>query len=137
MLLRSLAFTASPSWLIKRTRSASNGLSIVVFMLYLTGCTQFPGLNKSNPRFVWPDWWVGLSGPEHILDGKVPINVDRGHAAPAVFDLDNDGKKDLLVGQFGEGKLRFYRNLGSNRRPRFKGFSYVTLNGVQISVPSG
>lgn len=136
MLLRNPAFASSFSCSTARIKSVRNGLSIVV-VLYLTGCTQLPGLNKSNSQFGWPDWWVGLSGPERILDGKVPINVDRGHAAPAVFDFDNDGKKDLLVGQFGEGKLRFYRNLGSNRRPRFKGFSYVTVNGMQISVPFG
>ena len=67
-------------------------------------------------------YWKQLAAPVRLLDGTEPIDVDRGHAAPAVFDLNGDGLKDLLVGQFGEGKLRVYPNRGSDRSPRFDGF---------------
>ena len=45
------------------------------------------------------------------------------------------GRRDLLVGQFGGGKLRFYRNQGSDEQPRFEGFSYVRAGGTEAAVP--
>jgi len=50
-------------------------------------------------------------------DGK-PIDTAVGHAAPFVADFDGDGVKDLLVGQFGDGILWIYRNVGSNAEPK-------------------
>ena len=35
-----------------------------------------------------------------------------GYAAPCWADIDGDGKKDLLVGQFNGGKIRVFKNLG-------------------------
>jgi hypothetical protein len=51
-------------------------------------------------------------------DGK-PIDTEVGHAAPHLADLDGDGKLDLLVGQFGDGILWIYKNIGSNTQPRY------------------
>jgi len=51
-------------------------------------------------------------------DGK-PIDTDVGHAAPHLADIDGDGKLDLLVGQFGDGVLWIYKNIGSNTQPRY------------------
>ncbi len=45
--------------------------------------------------------------------GVFPVRVESpGHAAPCWADIDGDGKKDLLVGQYGGGKVRVYKNLG-------------------------
>ena len=38
-----------------------------------------------------------------------------GYAAPCWADVDGDGKKDLLVGQFRDGKIRVHKNLGDNK----------------------
>jgi len=32
-----------------------------------------------------------------------------------VADVDDDGKKDLLVGQFNGGKIRVFKNLGDGK----------------------
>src|SRR5947207_322117 len=53
-----------------------------------------------------------LSDLIQVKVGAKPITVDVGHSAPFLADLDGDGKAELLVGQFGEGKLRVYRNEG-------------------------
>ena len=38
-----------------------------------------------------------------------------GWAAPCWADLDGDGNKDLLVGQFSGGKIRVFKNLGGGK----------------------
>ncbi|MHC4597477.1 MAG: hypothetical protein ACYS47_00580 [Planctomycetota bacterium] len=69
-------------------------------------------------------------------DGK-PIDVRVGHLVPVVVDWDGDGKKDLLVGQFIQGRIRFYRNVGEEGKPVFKTFEFLKAGGKEISVPSG
>lgn len=78
-----------------------------------------------------------LEKPALILAGEEPINVDVGHSAPFVYDFDGDGRKDLLVGQFGEGKLRIYRNKGSNKAPKFEDFTWFQDGTEKGRVPTG
>jgi hypothetical protein len=48
-------------------------------------------------------------------DGQ-PVRVESpGYAAPCWADIDGDGKKDLLVGQFQGGKIRVYKNRGDGK----------------------
>lgn len=45
-----------------------------------------------------------------------PVRVESpGYAAPCWADIDADGKKDLLVGQFNQGKIKVYKNLGEGK----------------------
>jgi hypothetical protein len=78
-----------------------------------------------------------LEPPVRVLSGGEPIDVDIGHAAPYWYDFDGDGLPDLLVGQFGEGKLRIYRNVGTLKEPRFDGFEWFMAGGDVARVPTG
>lgn len=78
-----------------------------------------------------------LEAPVVIRAAERPINVDVGHAAPFVTDFDGDGVKDLLVGQFGQGKLRIYRNVGTNPRPKFDSFEWFQGGTERGRVPTG
>ena len=57
--------------------------------------------------------------PFRVQAGGKPIDVDVGHAAPYVVDFDGDGIRDLLVGQFGQGRCRIYKNTGTDKAPQF------------------
>lgn len=51
--------------------------------------------------------------PVRLMSEGTAIRVESpGYAAPCWADIDNDGTKDLLVGQFRNGKIRVFKNLG-------------------------
>lgn len=72
-----------------------------------------------------------------VVAGGEPIDVDIGHAAPYFGDFDGDGLNDLLVGQFGDGKLRIYRNVGTRGEPKFDRFTWFAAGDGEGRVPSG
>jgi len=97
--------------------------------------------------------------PVRLEANGVPIDVTIGHAAPYVIDFDGDGVRDLLVGEFGnvdypverlpkrlqeaakkssysQGKLRIYRNYGSDEEPLFKDFEYLRAGREDASMPT-
>ncbi len=61
-------------------------------------------------------WAVEFENPVRVKGGGEAIRVESpGYAAPCWADIDGDGKKDLLVGQFNEGKIRIFKNLGEGK----------------------
>jgi len=92
-----------------------------------------------------------LSKPILVTGTNKPI-LSEGHglAAPAFWDWDGDGLKDLLIGEFGSGVekgryignfIRVYKNIGTETNPEFSGeFDYarppyeILSNGTPYSV---
>jgi len=63
--------------------------------------------------------WSGdaaFEAPVRLTADGVPVRVESpGYAAPCWADIDGDGKKDLLVGQFNGGKIHVHKNLGDGK----------------------
>ena len=60
-----------------------------------------------------------------------------GVLAPVVTDWNNDGKKDLIVGQFDHAKIRLYLNYGTDSKPVFKDYSFLKAGQDDISLTYG
>jgi hypothetical protein len=67
-------------------------------------------------------------------DGK-PIDTGPawGHSGPTIADVDGDGLRDLIVGDF-SGKFRFFRNTGTNDAPKYHADGYVMADGKPAEV---
>lgn len=92
----------------------------------------FAGLSFAANTFA-----SDLLAPFRVEADGGPIDVEIGHSAPWVTDLNGDGKFDLLVGQFGEGKLRVYTNKGTVMEPKFEAFAWFQGGSADGKVPSG
>lgn len=78
---------------------------------------------------------------ELVSGSNSPIRTGfHGLAAPAYFDFNRDGKKDLLIGEFetGPSMVKVYPNVGTTKSPRFTGeWSYAkTVSGKLMSIDS-
>jgi hypothetical protein len=75
-----------------------------------------------------------LERPVLLLASGKPIKATGGWAAPIFADLDGDGRRELIVGQFHgnppvyphvhKARARIYANRGSDAKPVFEDFEY-------------
>jgi hypothetical protein len=72
----------------------------------------------------------------YIQSGGGPLEVSS-YSAPSVMDWDNDGRKDLLVGQFSNGNIWLFLNQGTDARPTFGSGQKVQAGGVNITTSYG
>ncbi|MFM7118063.1 MAG: FG-GAP repeat domain-containing protein [Planctomycetota bacterium] len=70
-------------------------------------------------------------------DGQ-PIKVESpGWACPTVADVDGDGKLDLVVGQFNQGHMQFFKNLAEpGATPKFAAAQWLK-NGEERAIVPG
>lgn len=65
--------------------------------------------NMAGSESVQPDWQLTLL----VLKDEAGTDINvGGNAAPFIYDLDKDGKKDLLVGNL-YGYVQFFRNVST------------------------
>lgn len=66
--------------------------------------------------------------------GKVIDTVkDVGHSGPQFYDLDGDGLKDLLVGDF-IGHVLVFKNVGTAKAPQFEAKGPLTADGEEVKI---
>lgn len=68
--------------------------------------------------------------------GKV-IDVEVGHLVPDVVDWNNDGKKDMVVGQFKPGGIQLYLNEGTDAKPVFGEGTFLNAGDKPIKLDAG
>lgn len=70
-----------------------------------------------------------------MADGK-PIAMEApGFAAPTFVDVDGDGKRDLVVGQFKQGKMHVFKNVGTDAAPSFAAGDWIKTGDEAAIVP--
>ena len=68
-----------------------------------------------------------------LKGGDAAIRVESpGYACPTWADVDGDGKKDLIVGQFAKGKMQVFKNLGGMK---FDKGTWLEAEGKVAEVP--
>ena len=80
-------------------------------------------------------WATGadFEAPVRLKAGDAAIRVESpGYACPTWADVDGDGKKDLIVGQFAQGKMRVFKNLGGTK---FSAGVWLQAEGKVAEVP--
>lgn len=71
--------------------------------------------------------------PVRLKGGESAIRVESpGYACPTWADVDGDGKKDLIVGQFAKGKMQVFKNLGGMK---FAAGEWLKAEGQVAEVP--
>ena len=71
--------------------------------------------------------------PVRLNGGDDPVRVESpGYAAPCWADIDADGEKDLLVGQYRQGKIKIYKNLGDSK---LAAGTWLQADGKVAEVP--
>jgi hypothetical protein len=78
-----------------------------------------------------------LAAGVRIQEGSSAISVDMGDSSPEVVDWNNDGKIDLLIGQYAYGAIRLYINQGTSNAPSFNGYTFIQCADTIISVDYG
>ena len=72
----------------------------------------------------------------YIQSGSGPLTV-KYYTAPSVIDWNNDGKKDLLVGQFDYGYVWLFLNQGTDAQPAFGTGQQVRVGSQPIKTSYG
>ncbi len=63
----------------------------------------------------------------------IDTGKDIGYAGPLFVDYDRDGKLDLLVSAF-RGNIRFFKNVGTRRQPKFEEKTSLQAGGDPIRI---
>jgi hypothetical protein len=120
-----------------KRRSNLTGIAMTTLLLMLATSQPSTAQTKRGPAdfpellFTDIPGAPKLSGPMLISGTEQPVKSEgMGLAAPAFYDWDGDGMKDLLIGEFASGFengnsvghfIRVFKNEGTNENPLFSG----------------
>jgi hypothetical protein len=96
----------------------------------LPSCDVTPDEPKAAVKELFHDP-TRLSTVDGVIDSGPSY---WGHSGPWVGDVDGDGRRDLVVGDF-SGQFRLYRNEGTNRAPRYVRAINLRAGDTDARVP--
>jgi hypothetical protein len=107
----------------------------------LLACAGLARGQEGVPYDVAPDEPKGAApgifyAPTRLsaADGVIDSGPSWGHSGPWVEDVDGDGRRDLVVGDF-SGLFRLYRNEGTNHEPRYAAAANLRAGDADAKVP--
>jgi hypothetical protein len=78
-------------------------------------------------------------GPEELVEAGGAVIEVPGYSVPSFTHWDDDGLKDLIVGEGGgvatDGKVRVYLNTGTASDPNFGDYFYAQSEGADLVRP--
>jgi hypothetical protein len=82
---------------------------------------------------------LDLAADELVQAGNSPVDISvEGYSIPSFVDWNNDGCRDLVVGEGrdfnGNGKVRIYLNSGTFYEPEFSDYFFAQSNGETLTV---
>jgi hypothetical protein len=76
-----------------------------------------------------------FEAPKLITSEGKPIQVESpGYAVPCLADLDGDGVRDLLVGQFKSGKISLFKGKEAGSLD-FGPHAWLQAGGADVQIP--
>ncbi|WP_143158817.1 hypothetical protein [Rubritalea squalenifaciens] len=71
--------------------------------------------------------------PQLLKTAEGTLSVESpGYACPSLADIDGDGKKDLVVGQFRGGKIQVFKGQEGGK---YAAGAWLRAGGKEASVP--
>ncbi len=125
-LYRNTGTSAAPVFSLITRDYAGAGINMLNHAIPAIGDIDGDGdedicLGNSTGQIHWLENIAGAGNPAVFAALKInPFNftTPSAVAAPQIFDLDEDGKNDLLIGMK-NGRIAFYRNTGSGSQLTF------------------
>jgi len=92
---------------------------IGVCLIATVGCAESSSTPLASVASSGAVGWSedsAFATPVRFTSPEGPVRVEApGYASPCWADLDGDGTRELLVGQFNSGKIRVFKSLGDQQ----------------------